>query len=99
MEGMNENQNDELFQSPLATDVLKWTKCSFKGLDICPQREFDPNKGCGVRKNQCCKNSDCDNPRYFCCIDYCGNRCKSYKLGDAKEKKYQYHRKMSYPFP
>ncbi|GBM91208.1 hypothetical protein AVEN_275134-1, partial [Araneus ventricosus] len=67
-------------------------------LDICPQREFDPNKGCGVRKNQCCKNSDCDNPRYFCCIDYCGNRCKSYKLGDAKEKKYQYHSKMSYPF-
>ncbi|GBN75092.1 hypothetical protein AVEN_240982-1 [Araneus ventricosus] len=70
-----------------------------RNLDICPQREFDPIKGCGVRKNQCCKNSDCENLRDFCCIDYCGNRCKSYKLGDAKEKKYQYNCEISYPFP
>ncbi|GBN87623.1 hypothetical protein AVEN_139266-1 [Araneus ventricosus] len=53
---MNENPNDEFFQTPLAKDALKWTKLSFKDLDICPQREFDPNKGCGVKKNQCCKS-------------------------------------------
>ncbi|GBM73307.1 hypothetical protein AVEN_144686-1 [Araneus ventricosus] len=31
MEGMDENSNDELFQSPLAIEVLKWTKFSVKG--------------------------------------------------------------------
>ncbi|GBM69077.1 hypothetical protein AVEN_181461-1, partial [Araneus ventricosus] len=30
MEGMNENLNQELFQSPLAIEVLKWTKFSVK---------------------------------------------------------------------
>ncbi|GBN29099.1 hypothetical protein AVEN_147956-1 [Araneus ventricosus] len=31
MEGKNKNSNDELFQRPLVTGVLKWTKFSVKG--------------------------------------------------------------------
>ncbi|GBM71280.1 hypothetical protein AVEN_117067-1 [Araneus ventricosus] len=42
MEGIDENSNDELFQSPLAIEVLKWTKFSVKGYSYYQNYGYGP---------------------------------------------------------
>ncbi|CAL1262097.1 unnamed protein product, partial [Larinioides sclopetarius] len=68
-----------------------------------PPPRFDPEKGCGVRKYQCCKNSDCPWGE-FCCAEHCGYRCRPHVdensgKGGGKVVYYDTRCERTFPFP